>query len=408
MNAQRDALRHIVILADETANWKIGGLRQLDRLTLELNEYFQAKKQLTRPKLSVFWRPDIPAAERCTVFRKPIAVEIADEINQKEIESDPNPLLLSTRLFPGRNSFAELLEPARSTLPGNAQQDEGKLWQAWFQCCEEAFEPGKSSAGSRWRYLTDQEDISQCEEWLLRQSSKSQDGVVSRFINRPLSRYVTRLLLKLPVTPTAWTLMIFIFPLCGVMALTRGDYWSFVAGTLLFQLYSILDGCDGEIARAKYLESERGKRLDNWCDHASIWLLVICLGIGLFRDHTIANSWRAFYFIEGLAAAILLATNEVLLVLLSSGADVELNVPDSALYQRHRGLMRRSEILELLAHMTKRDVALFVFVLLAVANRPQWIVHLLSAFGLLSSLLAAKALISARTERDRLVSSRSQ
>ena len=138
---------------------------------------------------------------------------------------------------------------------------------------------------------------------------KPQDGIVSRYINRPISRSVTRVLLKFPITPTAWTLAILIFPLVGAVALTRGTYTSFVFGTLMYQIHSVLDGCDGEIARAKNLASRRGKQIDNWCDHAATFLLAICLGIGLSN----------FYLIEGIAASILLATNEMMLARL--GAD---------------------------------------------------------------------------------------
>src|SRR5205809_7152241 len=81
--------------------------------------------------------------------------------------------------------------------------------------------------------------------------SKPQDGFVSRFLNRPISRRITRFLLKLPVHPDAWTLSIFILPLLCRFFLLRRHYGSIVIGAALFQLYSILDCCDGEIARAK-------------------------------------------------------------------------------------------------------------------------------------------------------------
>jgi len=58
--------------------------------------------------------------------------------------------------------------------------------------------------------------------------------------------------------------------------LVRGDYTGFLAGTALFQLINILDGCDGEIARAKYLDSERGRRLDAFCDFVANLIFVLC------------------------------------------------------------------------------------------------------------------------------------
>jgi phosphatidylglycerophosphate synthase len=185
-------------------------------------------------------------------------------------------------------------------------------------------------------------------------------------------------------------LIILIFPVTGAFALMRGDYWGFVAGTILYQIHSILDGCDGEIARAKNLASKRGKQIDNWCDHAALFLLAICLGIGMFRIDAISDWWRTFYLIEGMTAAILLAANEIVL----AGFDSEQEGESSALYPRHREMMRRSflgeQVGSWLAHMTKRDVALFVFLLLAIIGWPQWILHLCCVFGVISLALSSK------------------
>jgi 1L-myo-inositol 1-phosphate cytidylyltransferase / CDP-L-myo-inositol myo-inositolphosphotransferase len=225
---------------------------------------------------------------------------------------------------------------------------------------------------------------------------KPQDGIVSRYINRPISRMLTRVVLKFPITPTAWTLMILVFPVAGALALTRGGYWGFVVGTILYQIHSILDGCDGEIARAKNLQSERGERIDNWCDHAGTFLMVICLGIGMFGNYAISGWWRTFYLVEGIATAILLAVNEIMLAGFDSQVD-EASVLRSTLYPRHREMMRRSGIQFLgervgsvLVQITKRDVSLFAFMLLAIIGWPQGILHLLCIFAVISLALASK------------------
>src|ERR1043166_2966303 len=111
--------------------------------------------------------------------------------------------------------------------------------------------------------------------------SKPQYGLVSRFLNRPISRFITRFLLKLPIHPDAWTLSIFILPIVCCYFLLKGDYLSILIGAAIFQIYSILDGCDGEIARIKNLESKRGEFLDGFCDFLASLLFVIALGFGL-------------------------------------------------------------------------------------------------------------------------------
>jgi CDP-L-myo-inositol myo-inositolphosphotransferase len=86
--------------------------------------------------------------------------------------------------------------------------------------------------------------------------SKPQDGFASRFLNRPISRRLTRFLLKFPIHPSVWTISIFVLPLIACVFFVRGDYLSVVIGATIFQAFSILDGCDGEIARARNLESK--------------------------------------------------------------------------------------------------------------------------------------------------------
>ena len=168
-------------------------------------------------------------------------------------------------------------------------------------------------AGRAWEYIADGEQIDGIEIEFLRDSGKSQDGFVSRYLNRPISRVVTRLLLRFPTTPNAWTLLIFPIPIVAALILLNGTYWSFLWGLVLFHVFSVLDGCDGEIARAKFLESERGRRLDGLCDILSNILLVAGLGFGLFRQANQAGSSGWFYLIEGLVAAGLIGLNEFLL-----------------------------------------------------------------------------------------------
>jgi phosphatidylglycerophosphate synthase len=161
------------------------------------------------------------------------------------------------------------------------------------------------------------------------------------------------------------------------LVLAVGSYWSFVWGLILFQVFSVLDGCDGEIARAKFMESERGRRLDDLFDVLSNVLLVLGIGFGLSR-----HGW--FYGIEGIVAATLIALNEWYLATRES-ASVEEPTSDSlsaAIYPRHRKLSSGLSVFgerfaSLAMQSTKRDVAVLFFVLLAVIGFPGLILHLL-------------------------------
>ncbi|MEP6603022.1 MAG: CDP-alcohol phosphatidyltransferase family protein [Spartobacteria bacterium] len=216
--------------------------------------------------------------------------------------------------------------------------------------------------------------------------SKPQDGLVSRYLNRPISRYITRYLLEWSIHPSAWTMSIFVLPMLACAFLLRGDYGSIVIGTAMYQLYSILDGCDGEIARARNLESKFGEWLDNTCDLISSIFFLMALGIGIRRPG------------EALICAAAIGTSEYLL---SRGVRESASTSSAVgqtLYPRHRGMVEGSGLLALgegfvsaIFQATKRDVAIFVFFLLALFDRPNWILHLWTTVALASLVLSTIA-----------------
>src|SRR5438093_10094072 len=165
--------------------------------------------------------------------------------------------------------------------------------------------------------------------------SKPQDGFVSRVLNRPISRRITHLLLKFPIHPNAWTMAIFALPLVACIFFIRGNYLSVVIGAAIFQVFSILDGCDGEIARAKNLESKFGERLDYFCDFIASLLYVLALGLGLHRST------------EGMVCAVLITANELLLRAGKSKMLVASSSSHESFYTRHRGVIVHSGLLNL-------------------------------------------------------------
>jgi CDP-L-myo-inositol myo-inositolphosphotransferase len=201
--------------------------------------------------------------------------------------------------------------------------------------------------------------------------SKPQDGFVSRFLNRPVSRRITRVLLRFPIHPNAWTISSFVLPLVASLFLVRGGYVNIIIGAAIFQVFSILDGCDGEIARAKDLESKFGERLDSFCDFLASILYVLALGWGL-------NRWS-----EGIVCAALITTNELLLRYAAGGRRADSSSLDESFYERHHGMIGHSGLLDLgerlvwwIFQLTKRDMAIFAFLILAFLGLADWILHL--------------------------------
>jgi phosphatidylglycerophosphate synthase len=218
--------------------------------------------------------------------------------------------------------------------------------------------------------------------------SKPQDGFISRFLNRRVSRRITGVLLKFPISPNAFTIAIFMLPLIATVFLVRGDYLSVVIGAAIFQMFSVVDGCDGEIARAKNLESKFGERLDNICDFLASLLYVLALGLGLHR-------WT-----EGIICAGLITINEWLLRYSTGGMWADSSALNESFYERHHGMIEHSGLIGLgerfvwwLFQLTKRDMALFVFFVLALVGFAHWILYLWIIVAAASVVLSAIAAI---------------
>ena len=228
--------------------------------------------------------------------------------------------------------------------------------------------------------------------------SKPQDGFISQFLNRPISRRITHLLLKFPIHPNAWTIAIFALPLIACIFFIRGNYLSVVIGAAIFQVFSILDGCDGEIARAKNLESKFGERLDYFCDFIASLLYVLAIGLGLHRSG------------EGIVCAALITANECFLRAGRSQSSIASSDLHESFYARHHVMIGHSGLLNLgerfvwwLFQLTKRDMAVVVFLVLALVGLANWILHLWIIVAGASLVLSAFAAIRAASGQGEVV-----
>jgi len=102
----------------------------------------------------------------------------------------------------------------------------------------------------------------EAEDRLLQSLIKPTDGVISRGLNRKISLRVTRALLDTPLTPNQMTWIAAVFGALAIGIVLWGGTAMLIPGALLLQVQSILDGCDGEISRLKYIRSRLGEWLD--------------------------------------------------------------------------------------------------------------------------------------------------
>lgn len=113
-----------------------------------------------------------------------------------------------------------------------------------------------------WIDVDDEKAFKKAEKLLCDKLIKPADGFISRYINRKFSiRIFTPLFLKIyrGITPNQVSILSFVVGLVSSLYFFLGHA---VIGALLIQLSSILDGCDGEIARLKHMQSSFGDFLD--------------------------------------------------------------------------------------------------------------------------------------------------
>lgn len=131
--------------------------------------------------------------------------------------------------------------------------------------------------------VTDHATARAAERALLRSLRKPQDGWTSTYLNRHVSLFLTRLLVKTPLRPNQVSVGILGIGLAGAYLASRGDYASLVAGAALFQAQSILDGCDGEMSRVTFRGSHLGEWLDTVGDDLTNYGFFGGAALGLYR-----------------------------------------------------------------------------------------------------------------------------
>ena len=208
--------------------------------------------------------------------------------------------------------------------------------------------------GRFWLDVDDPRALDKGERALLAQlRDKPNDGPVSRYLNRPISVRISRTLSRFPITPNQISLVSFAVSLLAAVLFAMGGYPALAAGGVLAQFASIIDGCDGEVARIKFQESDYGGWFDAVLDrYADAFLL-----FGL--------TWHAF---AGSGAPIVLFTGFMAIIgsfMLSYTAD------------KYDGFMRlrltRGKGLRM-----GRDIRVFLIFLGAVLNQPLAILMLIA------------------------------
>ncbi len=218
--------------------------------------------------------------------------------------------------------------------------------------------------------IADHGDISNVEKSLYHGLIKETDGFMARHLNRKISLAITRQLINTSLTPNQMSLISIGIGLMGALLLSFPIISLQVFGALLFLLHSITDGCDGELARLKYMESRWGGLLDYWGDnivHAAVFL-----GIGLAWKK--ATGLMIALWCSGFAiAGSLLTAGLVYAMTMRSGKD------DGPVYTSTSRKGKKDRWVIIADFLSRRDF-IYLVVVLAIFGKLHWFL-VLAAIG---------------------------
>jgi len=183
------------------------------------------------------------------------------------------------------------------------------------------------------------------------------DGLVSRYLNRPLSRPVARALRATPVRPNLVTSFTVLLAFATGAAIAAG--WN-IAGGIAIQVVSVVDGVDGELARLKAQATRFGAVFDAVTDRYGDAAMLA--GMTVFAVRFESHPRPEFVGMLAVSAALIVSY---------SRARIEADLPD----------VIAAGNLDSVFGVASRDVRLLVAAVGTVAGQCYWTLVVLSALS---------------------------
>ena len=141
-------------------------------------------------------------------------------------------------------------------------------------------------------------DVEVAEQTIRRSSYKPTDNKLARF-NRRMSLPISIALIRTPLTANQLSVALVAVGFYSAWLFSLGHYWAGVLGAFLSLAASVLDGCDGEIARLKYQESALGCWIETFGDYSYYIAIFVGMTVGAVRF----TGWPIFYWFGAIALA---------------------------------------------------------------------------------------------------------
>jgi len=204
----------------------------------------------------------------------------------------------------------------------------------------------------------------------LARRTTAKDSYMAALVDRRLSRPLTRLLVRWPITPSQITLLSIGFGLLGAAGLATVSYAGRLGGVLALILSIVLDCVDGEVARARFQQSAAGARLDVLGDYTVHLAVFVGLGVGLYRQGLPpAGAWAVVALVTAVIAATVTMHALFVRPALAGGGD---------LHWEGDGGLQGTPLASFIEKLASRDYT-YLLLVLALLGHLEWFLYAAAA-----------------------------
>ncbi|RUM32969.1 MAG: CDP-alcohol phosphatidyltransferase [Archaeoglobus sp.] len=227
-------------------------------------------------------------------------------------------------------------------------------------------------SGELWIDIDTPDDLKVARKLLVRLSIKSiGDGYISRHLNRKISTKISEYLVDY-ITPNQATMIAFFVGLLSSLLV----FFNLPAAGILYQFSSILDGIDGEIARASLRTSKFGEWVDSILDRYVDFFFLLSVSLYLIKQN-------------------MFLTAELIIAMFALFGSIMVSYST----EKFKASYSRSayECVSSLRYIPgKRDERIFLETLLCILNRP---LMLLVLIGVLSNIKVIATFVAITVNR---------
>lgn len=353
---------HWILIWDNFGLRKLGGLIQIERLICEI------KNTDKNAQIFLFAKQNKFAEIKWSKSTTPNQIKFLSPKNITTVNLADSSFVIPTQLVSARGTFKDLVQ--RKFFFELKPHQKQELNEENFYKKINSFYENKNRQKKIW--FLNQSRQKKIEKQLLLSLIKPTDGYAARFINRHISLRITRVLALTNIKPSwvSWWMLPIVFSFSFLLFLGKPLYLFW--GSFVYNLASILDGCDGELARLKYEESTHGAKLDTFLDQLTNLCYVFFLGVGLYRLEN-----KPFYFYEGLFTTLLMAS---LFLTLYSRQNKNGGLSHVGREQIGQSNLNDSlkKILHVFATLLRRDSYIYILVVLSFFELNHLILHFLT------------------------------